>query len=280
MDRYRRESQNDSYIREPIVDCIFYPATEYELKNSIGSYIQQSPVISDGVQAILTPHAGYDFAGKLLAGAYKSAAARTIDTVIIIGPVHRDPEEAVYFPVSTSFRTPMGLIPTNEAAIEAILYEDDRFIKNEIPHLEEHCIEVQLPYIQYLFPEADIVPILMGNVSKNLSESLGSALDTTFGKNLHSTLLVATSNLTAYLEFNEATKQADQTLEMIENGDWDSLFSAYNKRKISCCGCGCLYSIIAMKSIVNAPDLLLRGDSCQTNGDTVNTVQYAALAIK
>ncbi len=280
MDRHRSESQNDSCVREPIVDCIFYPATEHELKNNIASHIQQSPIISDSVQAIMTPHAGYDFAGSLMAGAFKSCAARTIDTVIILGPVHRDPEEAVYFPVSTSFRTPIGLVPTNEEAIEALIYEDDRFIKNEIPHLEEHCIEVQLPYIQYLFPEADIVPILMGKVSKNLSESLGRALNFVFSRNLGSVLLVATSNLTAYLEFGEATSQADKALAYIQEGDWDSLFTEHQNRKISCCGCGCLYTIVSMASVTGKPDLLLRGDSCQTNGDTVNTVQYAALAIK
>ncbi|WP_455382306.1 AmmeMemoRadiSam system protein B, partial [Salinispira pacifica] len=203
-------------VREPIVEGIFYPDEEQELHTRVRDLLRRSEVPAANAGAIIVPHAGYDYCGSIVASGMKAAAARTVRRVVVIGPVHRDPEEGIYLPESGWFRTPLGLLPVDRNAVLALEAAAGPIVRNDIPHLEEHCIEVLLPFIQYLFPSAALVPILLGKPGAALTDTLAGALADSFGPfGSDGTLVVLSANLTNYLDSEDAKRESARLLDLI-----------------------------------------------------------------
>jgi hypothetical protein len=267
-------------IREPIVEGIFYPDEPDVLENRVRDLLQRSETPAGLASAIIAPHAGYDYCGTVLADAFKACAARDIRRVVIIGPVHRDPEDAVFLPESGWFRTPLGLIPVHTESIRALERCSPRLIRNDIPHLEEHCIEIHLPFIQYLFPRAAIVPILVGTASAQNTLTLASAMTEVFGAFGRKDILIVLSvNLTNYLDSTISQREAGRLIDMILSSEGDRIRLAHERGELTTCGAGTLAAFFAYADDVGHVELLGRGASSTTNRDRSNTVEYASIGV-
>jgi AmmeMemoRadiSam system protein B len=265
-------------IREPIVEGIFYPSDEKHAHKLIQKLVTTAGTAGGDAFAIITPHAGYRYSGPIAASAFLSAAGRNISTVVILAPVHRDPQDEIYLPESEGFRTPLGLLQVDHNLIEELSACSNKFYKNDIPHLEEHCIEVQLPFIQYLFPEAKIVPILVGKINLKNVTLLANALQITFTKHYPKTLFIISSNLTSYIKGKDAETERDTLLSLIREGDYKGIIEAYERKKISSCGAGCIATLLAFKNVVFVPDVISCGSSAETNSNYNELVHYAAIS--
>jgi AmmeMemoRadiSam system protein B len=265
-------------IREPIVEGIFYPSDGKHVQQLIQKLIAEASNKQSNAFAIITPHAGYRYVGPIMASAFLSAAGRSIKTVVILAPVHRDPHEEIYLPESESFRTPLGLIQVNHSFVDEIIECSNNFFKNDIPHLEEHCIEVQLPFIQHLFPDAKIVPILFGKVNAKNVKLLSNALQVVFTEYYPETLFVVSANLTSYIKSEDAKREAEIIIELIKKKDHDGILSAYANKKISSCGCGCIATLLSFKNLNLTPDVISYGNSADINSNYKELVHYAAIS--
>ena len=232
-------------IRPPIVDGIFYPNNKAKLKKQVEQLIDSVKRPADNAFAVITPHAAFQYTARLTAEAFKSAALREIKTVVIIGPMHRDPIDGFALPTAQFFLTPMGKIKVNTGYVEALSKTESSFIFDNIPHFEEHSIEVQLPFIQFLFPEADIVPILAGKETENNVKRFSRSLHLTFGTDFKYILFVVTSNSSSYIYGTAPEAEAAKFGRLLMSKNWREIINARRDKELSACNLTGISSILA-----------------------------------
>jgi len=279
-------STNGKKIRPSTIEGIFYPGEKdalsvrlHELLNHTDSDETGRPV--ENVYSIIVPHAAFDYSGEIAAAAYKAVSGREIETVVLLGPVHREPVEAVILPQSQIFQTPLGSATVDEEAVKKLAGLSSSFRVDDIPHLEEHCLEAQLPFIQHLLPGALIVPILLGKSTRVLVELLTNSLWELYSGRMNSTLFVVTANMTGNIGQEKGREEFDQVLSWINSLDWESLSEAAERKRISSCGAGCVAAILLMHSkLRGAITVLKQGSSLQVVKDPKKVVHYAAFALR
>jgi MEMO1 family protein len=268
-------------VREPIVEGIFYPNDRQELEGDVKRLLSEANSqfrIRRGAMAVISPHAGYPYCGLYAGSAFAAAAGRDIDTVVILAPVHREPEDAIYLTESAFFSTPIGRIPVAMDFVSALEGCSTRIFRNDIPHLEEHGIEVQLPFIQSEFPNAKIVPILMGRATQTNVRLLARALDLTFGDCLSRTLFVVSSNLSSHAQGEAANDSMHRLISLIERRDCEDLLRAYHRKDITACGSGCIATICSMSLPTGEVTLLSKTAPHSRTDDTGKIIHYGAIA--
>jgi len=209
--------------REAIVEGIFYPEDREKLSDTVLTYIHspnsnsshRQPEAAD-VFGIIVPHAGYNYCGEHTGRAFSRVAGKQVETVLLLGPVHRDPEEGIFLSESEQFLSPLGPVNVNQEINEELLSTSTIIIRNDIPHLEEHSLEVQLPFIQILFPKAAIVPVLMGTPSPGTIHALARALDVVLPDRLDSTLVIVSGNASTFIEKTRAEESAETFRNCVE----------------------------------------------------------------
>lgn len=152
-------------LRFPSVAGMFYPADEAECRRQVEDCVRESatlpklPPIRGGV----VPHAGWIFSGYTAGRLYAALAAQEPpQTVVLFGAVHSWGVRGASLYGEGRWRTPLGDISIDDALAQAVLQEGRGLVVNRPEaHATEHSIEVQVPFVQYLFPEASILPISM-----------------------------------------------------------------------------------------------------------------------
>lgn len=266
-------------IRDTIVNGIFYPDEPEELESNLKELFRKAGSVSGTALGIVSPHAGFNYSGVFAASAFLAASERkNVASVVILAPIHRDLEDGVFLPESDYFDTPLGKLPVDRSAVEELANSSTLFLKNDIPHLEEHGVEIQLPFIRHLFPDASIIPMLIGKISPAGVRGLADALMLTFRDRYDETLFVVSANLTNYMDFELGMKEADRLLELILNKDIESILAAHSAGKLSSCGVNGIAALMSLENRGLEPVLLSRGDSSAGNGDRKNGVHYASVA--
>lgn len=273
------KSPSEGKIRESIVNGIFYPAEEEELLSLLKNLMNKTKREPGDAFAIISPHAGYSYAGKQIAQAFKTTIERQIKNIVIVAPIHTKPGPGIYLPESKFFLTPIGSIPVNQELVEDLLACSTGILNQDIPHLEEHCIELQLPFIRYLFPHASIVPILLGNSSEKNIKLLSNALQLTFSSSYSQTLFIITSNMTAFIKKEDADRETETLLNLIVDHDWKGIIESKEKGKISACGAGCISTLLSFSNVSYDVKIVGRGSSGDIDTSRKKIVNYAAVAL-
>jgi hypothetical protein len=270
-------------VRPSTIEGIFYPAEKNALSlrlRQLLDHIDRRMDQERTLYSIIVPHAALDYCGQIAAPAYGAAVGRSIRTVVLLGPVHREHVEAVILPQSQVFQTPLGSIPVDEADVQKLAKLSPSFKVDDIPHLEEHCLEAQLPFVQHLFPDARIVPILLGKATRTLAERLSDSLLDVYSGRIASTLFIVTANLSSNLPEGKARKEADRIISWIGTGDWQALIEAAESKRISSCGAGCVAVILLMNGKLRGTiSVLEQGSSLQVVKDPKKVVCYASFAL-
>jgi AmmeMemoRadiSam system protein B len=274
-----KKAPHEGKIRESIVDGIFYPAEEEELTALIESLLEKSGEDAGNAFAIISPHAGYSYAGEIIARSFKASAKRNIKDVVILAPIHTDPIDHIFLPESKFFLTPLGSLKVNQELADELLSCSTNILRKDLPHLEEHCIEVHLPFIKYLFPEANIVPILLGNSSLRNIKILSNALQLTFAPVYSSTLFVVSSNMTTHMNKEIAEHETKTLIDLITKIDWKGIATAKVSGEISSCGAACIATILSFNDIEYDIRVTSTGSSESLNEDKGDIVNYASISI-
>ncbi len=169
---------NKDIVREPAVAGAFYPGDPKELGDLLDQYLNktQKVPVDGSIIGLVVPHAGYAFSAKTAAVGYKSVAGNKYDDVIIMAPSHRDPiQGATIFP-GDAYNTPLGNVPIDKVLSDELIKTCQYIKYSNFGHMEEHAVEVQLPFVQKLFPESKIIPIVIGQYNWNMCTKLGKAI--------------------------------------------------------------------------------------------------------
>ncbi len=266
--------------REPAVSGLFYPGSATHLDERVRGLLNASAPKVDSARAIISPHACYDFSGPVAAMAWKAASEReAVRTVVILSPFHRAARDAVYLTESEIFGTPSGEIEVDLELVSEVRDCSSGFIVDDIPHLQEHGIEIQLPFMKVLYPGARLVPILMGRPSRRSTLSLARALDHVFAGRLEETLFVISSNIAADFDESRAKDKSERLLSHVATGDWEYILGNSLSEEYPC-GLACIAAFMASSlSGEHEPSVLATSDSAGFDMmEDGYIVQYAAVA--
>ena len=168
-------------VRPPAVAGMFYPADVAELRDTIAKYLEKAtPAPLTNVRAVIVPHAGYVYSGVVAAFAYRLLADQPTrpKRIYLLGPAHRAWFAGVALVNFAAFRTPLGDMPVDVEQTQKMAVSGSLFAPLNSPHAPEHCLEVQVPFLQMIYPPIPIVPILFGDVNpKSVGQRLNQVLE-------------------------------------------------------------------------------------------------------
>jgi len=234
------------------------------------------------VIGLVCPHAGYMFSGAVAANAYYELASDgKPDTVVILGPNHTGYGSALAVVNEGFWRTPLGDVEIDGETANRIVQETRILDVDELAHRFEHSIEVQLPFLQYLYgSEFKFVPICFQMQDLSSALEVGNALvEVLASKNA---VIIASSDFTHYEPQANASKKDLMALKAVEAMDAKQFFSIIETQNVTACGYGPIAALITASKGLRAEEakLLCYKTSGDITGDYSSVVGYAAVCFK
>jgi len=235
----------DADVREPAVAGKFYPDSASKLKLAIEKFLQEAvPAKTKDAVAIIVPHAGYIYSGQICADAFAQVKDKPYDVIVILGTNHTTAGfEKISLHPGTGFRTPLGIAPIEREIVSQLVAADPGdCVLDKSLHAREHSVEVIVPFVQVVFPEAKIVPVVVGTPDVTMCTRFGQALANVL-KNRRA-LIVASSDLSHYPSAEDAVAVDRETLNAITKLDPASFHSVIQSQmdrripKLHTCACG------------------------------------------
>ncbi|MCX6003473.1 MAG: AmmeMemoRadiSam system protein B [Chloroflexi bacterium] len=222
-------------IREPVVDGQFYPSSPEELKSMIQGMIDEKAV-KDEVIGYYAPHAGYVYSGPVVGATISRVKLK--NTFVIMGPSHTGMGVSYSIMADGSWRTPLGDVEIDSELAKAILANSSYLKEDHLAHLQEHAIEVQLPFIQYFKSDFKFVPIVLSHANASVYRNIGKAIAKAVKDLDKEVVLVASGDMNHY-ESQKITRTKDkQAIESILKLEAGELLERVREFNISMCGYG------------------------------------------
>jgi AmmeMemoRadiSam system protein B len=256
-------------VRPAAVAGLFYPAAPARLAAEVRAYLDAVEVTPGAApKALIVPHAGYVYSAPIAAAAYARLASLrgTITRVVLLGPTHRVAVRGLAVPHSRAFATPLGEVAIDAAAVDRVR-SLPQVVVSEAAHLQEHALEVQLPFLQSVLGEFALVPFAVGHAT---AAEVAEVIDALWGG--PETLIVVSSDLSHYHGYVEARRIDRQTADAVV-----ALSPALDHEQA--CGATPVNGLLLCarrRGLV--PALLDLRNSGDTAGDKSRVVGYAAFA--
>ena len=266
-------------VRPPAVAGRFYPSDSKKLKSQIASCLQTAATTrpeadQEPPKAIIAPHAGYIYSGPIAASAYAKLATHrsTIIRVALLGPSHFVRLRGLAVPTAevTAFRTPLGNVPLDRSALDALVERFPFVTARDDAHTDEHCLEVHLPFLQYVLNQFTLLPLVVGDASPEQTADVLESLWDSRG-----TLIVISSDLSHYHDYATAKQRDRRTAEAVTSLNFEHLTPA------DACGC---YPIQGLLALAHRRGLTAKLLDLRNSGDTAGprdrVVGYGAFALQ
>jgi AmmeMemoRadiSam system protein B len=250
---------------------LFYPDDARELRDLVSGYLRQHSSAASAAppKALIVPHAGYIYSGGIAAAAYATVASlrQTIRRVVLIGPSHRVYLRGMAVPAASSFATPLGNVAIDQT-LKASLLQSGTVIESDIPHAQEHSLEVQLPFLQLLFDEFTLLPLVLGSVAPG---HVAAALAHVWGDS--ATLVLVSSDLSHYHAYTQARQIDAATSAAILRRDT----TLAGEQACGAVGINGLLYLAGQRQLPISE--IARCNSGDTAGDRSRVVGYGAFAV-
>ena len=272
-------------IRHSVIAGSWYPGNPATLTREIKTYLSEakSPKVKGRIVGLISPHAGYMYSGPVAAYSYKQIIGEDFSTVIIIAPSHRAYFEGASIYNLGSYETPLGLVPLDYDLIDAIMKEDPvvRYVPEA--HTQEHSLEIQLPFLQVTLGDFKLVPIVMGDQTWENCAKLAKAIAYAVKKapDPHEVLLVASTDLSHFHNYNTAVKLDSVVIDAVNDFDPKELNDALRSGKCEACGGGPMITVmLASKDLGATKSKVLKyANSGDVTGDRGSVVGYMAAVL-
>jgi AmmeMemoRadiSam system protein B len=290
---YERGFPGGSRGRSPIGAGLFYPDNRTAIEEQMESFGLNNGMGGNAL-AIISPHGAWGISGAIAGAAFRTAAGRTkgnfsetaVQTVVLLGGIHESGTTGLFLSESDYFETPIGKLPVDfELGLELASCSTS-FVINDIPHLGEHSIEVQLPFVKYCFPGASIVPVLMrsnpGASRLALISGLAQALKLVFESRIASTLFVISTNVSIYGDKKHddeeaALSGAEACVRMLTEKRTEDFLRAVNRGEINSCGSPSAAALLESGLLEGRQGKLIPGSLIKTKGEDSKTVYYSGI---
>ncbi len=231
------------------------------------------------VVAIVVPHAGYAYSGGIAGRTY--ARVSVPERVVILAPNHTGLGAPAAVGLDSPWETPLGLVPVDQDLARTLMRACPDLAADDLAHVEEHAVEVHLPFLRVRNPAARIVPICLRTMAYSACQNLGESLATALGEVGDPVLIVASSDLNHHEPQAVAARKDRMVLDRLQDLDAKGLYQAVVTHHISMCG-----FVPAVVAVVAARRLgACRGEvvgyatSADVNGDESSVVGYAGVLL-
>jgi hypothetical protein len=267
-------------LRKAVFAGQFYEADPAKLAALVDGYLASAApaALPPGrIVGLIVPHAGYVYSGRTAAAAYALLKGRSVDTVVIIGPSHRAAFEGASIWPDGGFETPLGVAKVDAALAKEIGRASGFGFRPEA-FAEEHSVEVQVPFLQRVLPDAAIVPIVMGAQTRPTIRALAAGLTKACrGKNV---VVIASTDLSHFLPKEKAQATDAATAALIQDMKTDVIIRKVEAEENIMCGGGPVASVLLMaeKAGPAKVQILARTDSSSFGGPVVGYLAAAVLS--
>lgn len=278
-----------SHFRAPAVAGSWYPDDAQTLAAEVDRHLSavkaaappdlQAPG-SGRVVALISPHAGLRYSGPVAAWGYALLRPAPPATIVLVGPSHRVAFSGVSVWSKGEWGTPLGPMTIDEALAARLLAAHEGIVDEARPHLHEHSLEMQLPFLKHLAPHARIVPALMGDQSRGTVDLLAAALAEALAGT--GALLVASSDLSHYQPATRAAELDGQVIDDVSAFDAEGLMSRLERNPLHACGGGPMVAVMkaARAGGAGRAEVLRYADSGDVaEGDKSRVVGYLSAAL-
>jgi len=271
---------------------MFYPGDAAELRRTVDDLLKGAKTadLKGDLLALMAPHAGYKYCGHVGASAYAALKGRKYDTVIILGPSHGAEVQGGALSGAEAWETPLGQVRLDRDLCKALEGEGGLHVDDDA-HAHEHCIEVQLPFLQTVLGDFALVPIIMSDFSQQTCTGIAQVLAATIEANKDKrVLLVASSDMSHYPSHSLAATVDKETLAAIQTLDPQKVLENEERvllqypRTVECalCGLGPVATVMAAAKALGADSVTVI--EYQNSGDVEEgtrnrSVGYGAVAL-
>jgi AmmeMemoRadiSam system protein B/AmmeMemoRadiSam system protein A len=282
-------------VRPAAVAGAFYPADPQELSKMIDDMLAKAtpPPVDGTIIAAVAPHAGYPYSGPVAAWTYAAIGAQVkvghkYSRVVLIAPTHYVGFDFTSVYDGDAYTTPLGKVPVDKEFARRLAKMSSTIQLSDKGHqatadAPEHSVEVELPWLQKILGNFELVPIVMGDTSYESSRALGVALAKML-RNDHDTLVLASSDLSHYHSYADAETIDHKTLHALEAYDYYSMSRNFQYRGPSepgiweaCGGAPIVATMIyAERMGANKAEVLKYANSGDITGDKSRVVGYSA----
>ncbi|MET1128746.1 MAG: AmmeMemoRadiSam system protein B [Thermoproteota archaeon] len=279
--------------RLPAVAGIFYESREEALRAQIewafrhpigpGALPSTSEERVRATNAYVSPHAGYPYSGPVAAHVYYNVAKEGLaDTYVIIGPNHTGLGDRVSVYPRGRWVTPLGEVEVDGELATQLVKESAYASPDEVAHLYEHSVEVQVPFLQYIFgSKVRILPVVVYEQTLEVARDLAHAINAAAEKLGRDAVVIASSDFTHYEPHEKAVEKDSIAIEHIKRLDSEGLYKAIAKYNITMCGPAPVMAAIEYNKLRGGSvgELLKYATSGDTSGEKSSVVGYAAIRL-
>ena len=279
-------------IRATAVSGTWYADDPTRLAADVDRYLRAATLPPDlpRPRAVIAPHAGLMYSGPVAAFAYALLPRASIRSIVLVGPSHFVPFTGVSLWGAGEWQTPFGAVAIDAVLAAAVRTECREIVDLPAAHRREHSLEMQLPFIAHLLPGVPIVPLVMGQQTRETAFALGAALARVLRPNdsndsnvpnVPSVLLVASSDLSHYENATVAARMDAIMVRHIESLDPEGLMTALEREPRHACGGGPMVAVLSAARALGASTsrVLCYADSGDVSGDKSSVVGYLAAAL-
>jgi MEMO1 family protein len=267
-------------IRKSAIAGSWYPGKSSTLKRDIEKYFGsvKDLNLTGEIVGLVAPHAGYIYSGQVAAYAYKLVLGKRYDAVVIVGPSHRAAFHGVSILGEGGYETPLGVVPIDKHLARDI----KKFSKTVdiIPaaHLQEHSLEIQLPFLQVALGEFSFVPLVMGDQNADTCYDLAEAIYSAAQN--RKILIVGSSDLSHFHNYTTASQLDAIVIKHLQDGDASGLLKSLDREICEACGGGpiAVTMLVAKRLGAGNSQLLKYSNSGDVTGDKSSVVGYASAA--
>ncbi len=260
-------------MRRAVVSGQFYPADPVNLNGMLGEFIQPSP--DPLVQSAVVPHAGYVYSGKTAGKVY--SLIPEADVYVIVGPNHTGYGSGVSVS-SEDWLTPLGVAKVDEEFVDAL---PKKIIDlDEMAHRYEHSIEVQIPFLQHLYPDVNIVAICMGLQDEDTSREVSEEITTAIEKTGKKAILIASSDFSHYVPDEVARTVDGYIIDAITSLNVEDFYRRIYEKQASVCGIGPIAVAMNVANYFNCSAELIDYSTSGDVADKSSVVGYAGIVFR
>jgi hypothetical protein len=252
---------------------MFYPKDPSHLGQLLEGFFSRTAPGGEPALGIVSPHAGYIYSGQIAAHAFSTLPPDFSGTFVVIGPSHHGYLTSVS---SIPWETPLGIVDTDAEFIGALDIGID-----EPSHEEEHSIEVQMPFIKYRFPRAQVVPVMMGEQDPAHAAAVVEKIVAAQRLTKRDIRVVASSDFSHYVPEAQAKDGDLYAIEALTRLDVKEFYRRIREKRVTACGYGPISVMVSVCLCMGAREgrLIRYGTSGDVTGDRDEVVGYAAIAV-
>lgn len=275
-----------SRIRQPqFADNMWYLADAVRLDTALQGYLsveEPLPFEPESLVGLVVPHAGHRFSGHVAGAAFATLTASQFETIVLLGPDHRGAAPGrISTPAVDVWRTPLGDTPVAWDWLDLI---GQNIQLAMLAADEEHSLEIELPFLQKVLGQFRLVPLMMGDQSRQACQQLSTVLVEGVKQTGQRPLFVASSDLSHFFDDATARQLDEQTVQYILDFDARGLLEHIAMGRMQdeplACGSGPIATVMMAARSLGATQthLLKYATSADVHPDRSRVVGYAAIA--